>query len=356
MAAFERSFSTGSMDILGMEPRPGWWQDILDFRFTDVSQSNQRLFLAIRKGYLNAYVEGQSVLKIKFDNPRNPRALRARIHHKYLKNDAIDQIYKIFDGSHVDGTPYNGTKSLSSWVERAQCYARPKNADAIESEKQGVAVIAGRNANVIDVEMALPGLVADRIDMVALERDDATIRIVFYEAKLFSNGTLRAKNFQPKVLEQLGRYVKWLGSPGRAEEVVQAYRQACKLLIQLRTMQSVAVHDLVVDASKDGSNLQIDPKPRLIVFGYKTAQLTNAWKRHECAIKKAGFPLIIEPRPQDVTLQEIAAEPDRLIAPDGHPEARIPRPGYMDEATILAYDFEGPEAVAEMEAAARHIS
>jgi hypothetical protein len=64
MSNFGRKFPKPWMDIL--KQLPTWWQDVLDCKFTDTSKTQQPLFLAIRNGYLNAYVEGQSVMKVRF--------------------------------------------------------------------------------------------------------------------------------------------------------------------------------------------------------------------------------------------------------------------------------------------------
>lgn len=303
MTDFGRRFPGPWMALL--KERPAWWQDVLEYRFKDVGGAQQQLFLAVRDGYLNAYVEGQSVLKVKFDKAAK---LRAKIHHKYLDDAAVGQAYKVFDGSAVNGTPYKGKETLQEWVERAQRYSRHKNVGMTGSEKQGVAVIAGRNSHVIDVEMGLPGPTADRIDIVALERDGAAVKIVFYEAKLFNNPALRAKNFEPKVLGQIDRYIKWLTSEGREEQVKQAYRETCKLLIELREMQGATpLHKLVVEASKDGSNLQVDPEPRLLAFGFEESRTNHYWEPHEKVLRGAGIDrarLIMQPRAEDVKIPE----------------------------------------------------
>lgn len=308
MADFGRHFPIAWMDMLRARPQPAWWEDVVNCTFTDVSGQQQPLFLAIRNGYLNAYVEGQSVLKMKFDDLRSPTSLRARIHHKYLDANATGQVYKVFDGSLVNGERYIPKQSFRRWVQRARCYAQPKSAGDVRSEKQGVAVIAGRNGQVIDVEMALPGPVADRIDIVALERDGDSIYIVFYEVKLFSNPALRASNGKPKVLAQLDRYAKWLASDGREAQVTQAYRQACKLLVELRAMQGAEpAHGVVEAASLNESNLRIDKVPRLIVFGYDGLQTSDSWTKHEECLRRSGISgvrLILKPRPEDVKLPE----------------------------------------------------
>ena len=258
------------------------------------------LALAVRDGYLDAYVEGQSILKIKFDDAVNPAHLRAKIHHKYL--GGTGQIYKTFDGKTVDGLSYPSETTLNLWVTEAQKIAMAMSGVNDFSEKRGVAVIASRNAQVIDLEMALPGKVAPRIDLVALERDASAIKIVFYEAKLFSNPALRARNHKPKVLEQLHTYEKWLTDEGRKAEVITAYRNACGLLIRLRKMQGVPADGSIEEASKPDTLLTVVTKPRLIIFG---SQTTKRWPPHEEALRQAGVTdsrLIIKEHPKDVVL------------------------------------------------------
>jgi hypothetical protein len=310
-----------------------WWQDLLDYRFKDVSGNEQPLFLAIRDRYFNAYVEGHSVFKVHFNTQVKPPLLRARIHHKYVDPNAVGQAYLSFDGKRIidrngkEIEKYEGSVSLDRWVRWAQTHMRAKVGAVKAAEKQGVAVIVARNAHVIDVEMALPGQPsADRIDIVALEKDCKGFKIVFYEAKLFSNhASLRADNLQPKVLNQLKRYEDWIRS--RPNEIIPAYRRACGLLIRLHAMRytktdlhAPSVHPFVLKAAKEGSNLQVDPKPRLIVFGYSPSERVGSWKRHECALRQNGVRLIMKPRPEDVILPEdphLAHKDERGGSPPG---------------------------------------
>jgi len=298
MTEFCRTFPGSWMDILtNPAKQPEWWKEILGYRFRDIAGNEQPLILAVRKDYLNAYVEGQSVMRIRFDNKTEPKHLQAEIHYKYLGGE-----YRIFDGIEVDRLHYLHKKSLDQWVKKAQVFAKLKSGNDVFSEKQGVAVIAANHPRVIDVEMALPGLTAPRIDLVALERAGSAIKIVFYEAKLFSNPALRARSNEPKVLEQLRTYEGWLSSGDRKAEVIKAYRNACSLLTRLRKMQGVPVDGLIDEASIPGSPLTVDPKPRLIIFGPQTIK---NWPPHEAALRQAGVTgprLIIEENPKDVKL------------------------------------------------------
>ena len=322
VAKFERELSDKALKLL--ESRPVWWEDVLKHRFKDHSGEEQPLFLAIRNGYLNAYVEGQSVLKIEFSDGSSTFLsvlLKAKIHHKYINEKAKGQAYVTFDGKKVGGKCYS-SELFNGLVARAQTYVKVKKDAVTGSEKQGVAVILGRNSNVIDVEMALPAnepvepnarRVAPRMDIVALEKTDASLKIVFYEAKLFRNAALRAEEGRPKVLDQLDIYEKWIRSEDRTNQVVKAYRRACQLLIKLNAMRRSAdpcfpvIDGLIKQAAKEDSNLGVDPKPRLIVFGYNADQVgpKSSWKQngHEDKLKQAlGNRLIMHEYAKDVRL------------------------------------------------------
>ena len=276
----------------------------------------QPLFLAIRKNYFNAYVEGQSVLKIGLDEQSTPNQLRAGIHQKYVHRD---QAYLTFDRKQIVGKPYVGKASVDEWVKRAQTYVKNKKNTKEMSEKQGVAVIVGRNPHIIDVEMALPAdkpnvsenrPSADRIDMVALEKDGEAFKIVFYEAKLFSNhAALRADNPEPKVLKQLKGYEDWMRS--RTDEIIPTYRRACDRLIRLHAMRDTktdlrapSVHPFVLQAAKEGSGLQVDPKPRIIIFGYSAEDIgcDSSWVKNKHEEKlRSKYELLISERPEGIT-------------------------------------------------------
>ena len=321
MSKFDRTLPEAGLAYL--ETRPDWWQHLLEHRFSDIGGREQPLFLAIRNGYLNAYVEGQSVLKVGFDLRTTLTGLHGMIHHKYVVENADGQRYLKFNGSRIGGKPYLGRSSLDDWAKQAKTYAT--------MEKQGIAAIAGCNPHVIDVEMGLPARKvigaekrqsAPRMDIVALEQDGKGIKIVFYEAKLFRNPELRADNLKPCVLNQLQRYEDWINSDQRADEVADAYRRACGILIRLHSTRRDdrvrPVNRLVVEAAKGGSDLRVDRKPRLIIFGYNPEQRGAYWKRHEDALRQAGIDghrLIMMPRPEDVKLAESATPEAGLAEP-----------------------------------------
>jgi hypothetical protein len=300
MSRFNRQLPEEGLRLL--ETKPCWWQHLLAYRY-DVKGKPQPLLLAIRDGYLNAYLEGQSVLKVGFKLCNGAAQLNGKVHEKYVYPNAKGQKALTFDGSKIDGQPYIGKSTFDGWAKRAREYVHRKNSERDLTEKESVAVIAGNNPCVIDVEMGLKRT-ADRIDIVALERGDKAIKIVFYEAKHFDNSELRADNLCPKVLTQLKRYEDWISAPGRIEEIIDAYRRTCSLLIRLNDTRELegrpVVDPLIKEAAEPDSNLKVDPNPRLIIFQYRPND--TYWKRHEHTLRQPRAKLIMAPDPEGVSL------------------------------------------------------
>jgi len=293
--------------------KPEWWWNMLDCRF-DVAGTPQPLFLAIRNDSLNAYAEGQSIFKISFGKDGEPSA---KIHHKYVCKGAEGVKYLTLRGDKINGKTYEGSAMLDKWVANARCYR--------EGEKKGIAQILAKNGCVIDVEMGLPASRvgdhtdehgAPRMDIVALEKDGDTLKIVFYEMKLFSNSSLRARSHIPEVLAQLKRYETWINNDDRKEQIVSAYRNACKILIKLNGIRyrkaGKDVHRFIEQAAAKTA-MEIDPKPRLIIFefDYDPKRQCGAWTGQEEDLRQGGIcgiRLIMQPRPEDITLPETTEE------------------------------------------------
>jgi hypothetical protein len=136
---------------------------------------------------------------------------------------------------------------------------------------------------VINLEMALPGFeqksrsgsalypaktTAQRIDMVQLTRDGTSVQIVFTEAKLFSNtNSLRAdpkSGKAAKIFKQIDDYENYIRSHEGA--ICEAYHQACKHLIRIRTLQAVPVDRLLYDAAQNAERITVKHRPRLLIF------------------------------------------------------------------------------------------
>jgi len=178
---FERRLGTSEQKnkavLEYLQSKPCWWRDVLDARYRSRNNVEERqLLIAVRNGYLNAYADGHSILKIGFKTSGDGVQPRCEIHRKYVSGPQAGDGHLIFDGKQVGGKPYESPGTLQSWITTALDYANEKKRGA---EKRGVAAIATRNPDIIDVEMALPAnepveagtsKTARRMDLVALER------------------------------------------------------------------------------------------------------------------------------------------------------------------------------------------
>ena len=185
--------------------------------------ADKPLRLAIRNGYCNFYVKGQSVGKLLHSRT----GFRVKVHKKYvhgvqdlqLQNGNSKSVYCSFTGENLkDDT------CVDKWITNAQSY--------IGAEKCFVDDLCAANPNIIDLEMALPARIrggsAPRMDIVALQGNT----IVFWEAKCSDNSELRAENraYEEdhqgkfvkgiKVVHQLLKYRKWLEHDGGGKEKV----------------------------------------------------------------------------------------------------------------------------------------
>jgi len=202
------------------------------------STASRMLRVGIRHGYLNLYAMGQSVAKLSIG--RNGPVVE--VHAAYVsgrrspdKNDTgipLEQNYVPFRAEAL-ASPTTAAL-IPHWVATAESHA--------SAEKRFVDELIAANPGVIDLEMGLPASdlpgserVAPRMDLVVAQiASDGVTSIAFWEAKCANNPELRAKgNFDPKVLGQVGKYVRWMAEDDRMAQVRQAYRNAAGTLIDL---------------------------------------------------------------------------------------------------------------------------
>lgn len=212
------------------------------------------LRIAIRNGYLNLYVKGQSVgeLKLIGGSPR------LRLHTKYksfIENGSphasgFGQNYDVIDAR---GLALASPDMIDGWIRTAETYAG--------DEKRFVDELVAVTPGAIDLEMGLPAdadavgkdRTAPRMDLVVAQKGE----IAFWEAKTALNAELRSrapyKELQdlsydqgPHVLWQLRRYQRWVGRPTRLAQVRDAYIETARLL-----------HDLAELSGKRGPAMDI---------------------------------------------------------------------------------------------------
>lgn len=247
------------------------------------------LRLALRNGYLNLYVKGQSVgdMRLVEGSPR------LRLHSKYRsaiqngssKIDASGQCYKVVDASELATA---GPDLIDSWISTAETYAG--------DEKRFVDDLVAVTPGAIDLEMGLPAdqdavgedRTAPRMDMVVAQGGE----VAFWEAKCAVNTELRARASYkerpdnryyegPRVIWQLRRYQRWMSRPFRLSQVRDAYVEAAQLLLGLAELwgkQGPAM-DAWRELAASGQKTAVVLPPGIVVAGY-------------CPVRADGLPRI----------------------------------------------------------------
>lgn len=251
------------------------------------------LRLALRDGYLNFYADGQSVARLSL----HQSSLRMSVAFAYvpvgLSPTASTSGEVRFEGSQLEVD--SPTDTVDEIVRLALDHKTRS------AEKCFVEHLIADNANVIEVEMALPGetnrpsvrrkwrqenalraangenarKIAPRMDLVVVHvLTDGTPQIDFWEAKLASNSELRATlrdaggEEEPNVREQLLDYERWMRLPDRQKQVAAAFMTAGRRL-----------DELAAEAGKDGQARQIwrqlsavtpviNPRPGIVIGNY----------------------------------------------------------------------------------------
>jgi hypothetical protein len=283
-----------------LQDMPVWWRHVLNEQYETPSGEKRPLLIALRDGKLDAYAGGHRVLRIGFKKTEVGVVPRCKLHWKFAEKSEAK-------GADVPVEPDEIIENLQKWIKTALSHAPNK-------EKHGVAAIVHRHANVIDVEMALPrdntiqtcdSTGAPRMDIVALEGGASVSRInlAFYEAKCFDNPSLRANDLRPEVFCQLKKYELYMADGERQKQVLRGYQSTCKILRAISRMRGTQPHRLV-EAVADGAALNLDPRPRLIVFEYdaRRADVGSYWTRHWNALRE-NYCVIMSPQAKDITLR-----------------------------------------------------
>jgi len=250
---------------------------------------DKELFIAIRTEYVSIYYQGCSLLKIEYKNGK----LFSETHYKYLirpiwKNPYVSwkedspNIQGRLDKLTIDKFDIDSLKKSSSW------YA--------EAEKEGVHKILKSNGNIVDVEIALssePEAEADsaerstknrpapdRIDFAAIRTNGGKPCIVFFEAKRFDNGDLKARNGEPRVFDQIKRYETFIRN--NQLRIEESYRAVCRNLVDLAPDRQ---DPLVKAVAASPGLLTVDSEVRLVVFGYdRDEDKGEVWNKHKMTL------------------------------------------------------------------------
>lgn len=291
-ATFEHALSSAFIDALRKQAeRPGWWRDVLD---------DPKLVIAVRGRSLNVYWQGQAIFNVTYPNG----SLRVTTHEKFLTDPALAaQVPLLGDGT-FDTTILKERGHISSYesggVSEGTLSKLKKTAALFAGdEKRGCHEIAVRNQNVIDVEIAFPGRhvvegeddlwTAPRVDLAAIEKDGDDARLVFWEAKTFTNGELRALGDNPApVCRQIKGYRTILASQRDAVETSMT-RVAANLVAFQEMGWKRDLSPLIVGVGTGQAKLRLGDEPQvgLVVFGFDAAQRqSKGWQDHRAKLAK----------------------------------------------------------------------
>ncbi len=284
------------------------------------------LRLAIRNGYLNFYVKGQSVgeLRMLGEWPR------LKLHRKYLElaeNGSLEardleQKYAKVDAETLSRT---GPDVVDAWVRTAETYAG--------DEKRFVDHLIAVTPGTIDMEMALPAdddadeRSAPRMDLVVAQGQE----IAFWEAKCAVNGELRARAPYceasdgsyvegPHVLWQLRRYERWVGRPHRLEQVRDAYVATAQQLLALAEIfgKRAPAIDAWRTLAGAGKGASVILPPGIIIADYCPVR-AGGLARAEAAAYAAKIRSFPEHEARLVahgaTVTRVNQKPDRAVLP-----------------------------------------
>ncbi|MCX6244665.1 MAG: hypothetical protein NTU98_08170 [Bacteroidetes bacterium] len=265
MSKFERGIKSFSfidaLNDLRKDPNSYWSKIVQD----------KDLFIAIRKERIHVYFQGNRLCELTYKNGN----IVGETMYKFLLNPALLQKnFTFINGKCISPAPLN--LLTTSYTDLHLI----KSAMSVYygEEKNGVHEISISVANILDVEIAfekdpLPPKTrksTDRIDFLRLEKQNDQLKLVFYEAKLFTNKEIRKpKGVQPPVIDQLHDYIKALKK--HEPVILDSYVLVCKNLQDLGLLKSKDLANSVFNKH----SFNIDPIPRLVIFGFDEDQRTG---------------------------------------------------------------------------------
>lgn len=296
---------------LAASPEDNWWKEVLE---------SKDLLIAVRNGYLNAYVKGQSVFKIAFGRGGGDGSQpRLAIHYKYLVKPELEKKdpYVSFDGKAFDldpktivNTEYETKLTLGQLVTTAKRFAGP--------EKSGVHKIARNEPKVVDLEIAFTkagengDVTAPRMDIAVLvpgKPDKA--ELVFCEAKCADNRELwdleklpkGAKSLPPPerstaVIAQIRKYEQFIQAKDTQESLIGGYISTCRNLVEISGQsRGRRVDDLIRQVAEGKLELSIHPHVYLLIYDFGEDEKKGRIKNKRLELKKAGVRTIAKGDP-----------------------------------------------------------
>ncbi len=282
------------------------------------------LLLAVRGGYLNAYIKGQSVLRIGFEKKAVEVVQpRLAIHYKYLVKPELENKdpYISFDGRAFDldptaivNTQFKSRLTLPQLIKTAARFAG--------AEKSGVHKIARKEPKVVDLEIAFTratdngDLSAPRMDLAVLIPGAGGTELAFCEAKCADNGELwnlekrgkgesNAASFprSTAVVAQIKKYEQFIQNKDNEKGLIDAYVKVCRTLVEIGSQSATrTVDDLVKQVADGRSRLSIHPHVYLLIYGFDRDQRDGRLAKRQKELRDQGLKIIAKGNPGEFQL------------------------------------------------------
>jgi hypothetical protein len=310
MSEFKKGLSNKFIDQLAEEANKGsWWADVLN---------DPQLFIAVRNQYLNVYWRGQSLFKVVSQQS----GLKATMHPKFLIDPGVhDEVTLINRKFNVDKLveggiirEYKGPETLEKMKRAAGLFYGP--------EDSGCHDIILHNPHLIDREIGFsdtvtasggePNKETNLIDLLTLESDGDVVRLVFWEAKHFSNAELRPVGPIIPVCEQIKRYRNCISR--HRNEIEVCYRRVAENLAAMQKLGwkrelSPLVKDVAEGRALTLGRKDEEPKVGLVIFDFTSLERdTDIWQAHLAGLKSEIKHVMARGNPKAIKLDLCACD------------------------------------------------
>ena len=243
------------------------------------------VFPAVRGGYMSFYYKGGSLFTYDY----KPKMFATHIKYALVPTEDTKDNYVTSEELRNAKLEHNFVQAYESIKRRCELHAGNNEAAGMSKLYKFSPVSKVENLNrfyLVDIEIAFTAdnderkrKTTDRIDILLYDNDEK--RLLFCEAKHFSNGDVRAgKNRTPAVVPQLARYNDQIEE--KKEQILEQYAQHFEVL-----------HDLF------GVNLnppeKIYPFCGLLLFGFDDDQKKGRLKKHLHSLEGHKFYTIGDP-------------------------------------------------------------
>ena len=214
------------------------------------------LFIAIHKEVIHVYFFGQRICEIKF--LKRSQKVKWITHEKYLG---------------IKGEKYVNMENYLDKIEDIKTVAKKHGGREKEDVKRKI--LENKNYCILDVEITFgkeEEFQKRSIDFLAVEKNkEGTAQLVFYEAKHCKNSEIKAID-KPKVFHQIEKYENALNDSNHIKEIFESYKTIFNNIIALDLPIKEKLISIIGETFE---NVEIDKKPRLIIFDYDPKKLQD---------------------------------------------------------------------------------